>query len=83
MTGPLRAHHRQNGACDIQQAEYVRVVHAAHIGIARLLDGTKQAEARIVDQNVDPAEPFNCGLNRGLRLGFVGHVQRDGKGAAE
>jgi hypothetical protein len=48
---------------------------------AGFLDGTEEAAPRVVDQDVDAAEPADRRSRDGGRLSGVGNVERDGQEA--
>ena len=66
VTALLLAHHGQHGARHVEKAEDIGVEHAAHVGVARFLDGREQPEARVVDQHVDAAELRDGGFDGGF-----------------
>ena len=65
-------HHRPGG---VEHAKDIGVEHGAHGRIAGLLQRGMAAVARVVDQHIDAAEPFQ-GFGDGVsNAGLIGHVQ--------
>ena len=57
-----------------QQAEHVDVEDAAILRLGDLLDRREFVDARIVDQNVQAAEPLDGRVDQALRVIGLGHI---------
>ena len=73
----LLAKDRQHGAADSQHAEEVRLEQLARLGRRRVLDGPGQADARVVDHDVEPALPLPDEVDGSADGDVVAHVHRD------
>ncbi len=74
---PLLTHNRQHRAHDVHHTIEVRSELAFDLGCGHLFKITKQAVARIVNQNVDTTEPLHRLLDCCFRLDLVRNVQLD------
>ena len=79
QAGALLAHHRQHGAGDVHRAEQQRLDLVADLFGAEFLEEAGVEVARVVDQHVDPAEPRDGGLDRGLGVLGAGDVELHGE----
>jgi hypothetical protein len=63
----------------VQETKYIGPVKAFHVLSRGLFNGTHQADAGVVHDNIDPAEPCLSGLDRFDRLTFITHIQHGGQ----
>jgi hypothetical protein len=77
QAGALLAHHRQDGASDIHRAEQQRLELIADLFRAELLEEAGEEIPRVVDQDVDPAELSDGGLDCSLGVLRAGDVELD------
>lgn len=70
---------RQHGAGNGQKPEDIGAVDRLDFLSTRFLDGAKQAETGIVDQNIDAAEAGNRGLGGIMGLALVVDIECDGE----
>src|SRR5580693_10036508 len=66
QAGALLTHDGQHSPGDVQRAEKIRLDLCPEVVGADLLEESRDEGARIVDQNVDPAEPVDRRLSGGL-----------------
>ena len=72
----------QGGAGHFHQGEEIHLHHPPHpLGIGRL-EGTDGADARIVHENVQPAELRLDGFQAPLAVGGIGNIAANARGAA-
>lgn len=63
MPAASLAHVRQNGACDVQQPEHIRIEQAPDVFSTGFFHRAKERDARIVDKDVDVAEAVETGCD--------------------
>lgn len=78
----LPLHRWKHGPDDIQQAENVGAVDAFDLFASGLFDSPKHAEAGVIHEDINPAEPTNAIANTRCHLRFVRHVHFDGEPAS-
>ena len=69
---PLRTEHRQSGHDHGHRAKEVGFHHSAQLGVRRLFQRADDAVARVVDQDIDPPEATDRGIDG--RPGVVGAI---------
>src|SRR4051812_47507933 len=70
----------QCSVCNVEQSTYVNVQHPLPFCGLCSDDRSQQHEASIVNQNVEPTEAINDGLNGALGLQLIGDVTLDREG---
>ncbi len=74
---PPSTHPRQHGLHEVHGTEEHHVHQLTKRIVVEFLDGADRGEAGVVDENVDPAEPFGRGRDRSVDLLLVGDIERD------
>jgi hypothetical protein len=77
QTGAVLTHPRQYSSSDVQGAEKVRLDLRPEVVRADLFEEPGDEVARVVDQDVDPAELVDRSPNGGLGIIGTGHVELD------
>jgi hypothetical protein len=78
VAGALLAQDGQRGAADVDHAPEVRLDLRAEVLVGEVLDRVDVRVARVVDEHVEAPESVDGGLDRGIGLRAVGHVEGDG-----
>src|SRR5262245_54443749 len=74
MSRPLGAQRWEHGSQRVEHAEDVYVEDGTRGRVSGFLDGRDEAETRVVDEDIDPAEVGNGRVDGFTDLPLVGHI---------
>jgi hypothetical protein len=83
VPGALRAQPRRHRLADPQRAEEVRLQRRAGFGLVELLDHAERHRPGVVDDDVEPAEVLDGGLDRCEHRSAIGDVGAQREHAVE
>ncbi len=75
QAGALLTHHREDSSGDVHRAEQQRIELIADLLGAQLLEEAGEEVSRVIDQNVNSAKLRDSGIDRRLRIVWIGDVE--------